>query len=157
MGLSSSSAITLRFFLPFISTQKFHKIPLPEGVLNWRSDLVQFAGRLALVDAQFDSESNSINIWLLEDYFTEEWIGHTIVFPTFWKEIEGYQNFLVVGTIHTGEILLAPRTLLKHFCMYIYDAERRIDLSGLPEYRPLDFSSNVATVTSYEQNILSLV
>ena len=143
-----------------VHTEKFHEIPLPEGIFNWRSDLIQFAGRLGLVDTQFDLQSNSINIWLLEDHLMEEWVGHTIVFPTFWKEIEGYQNFSVVGTIHTGEILLAPRTLLKHFCVYIYDVERgrlrRIELSGLPEYRPLDFSSNAVTVTNYEQNILSL-
>ncbi|XWS48135.1 hypothetical protein CRYUN_Cryun13aG0047100 [Craigia yunnanensis] len=143
-----------------VHTEKFNEIPLPEGIFNWRSDLIQFAGRLGLVDTQFDLQSNSINIWLLEDHLMEEWVGHSIVFPTFWKEIEGYQNFLAVGTIHTGEILLAPRTLLKQFCVYIYDVERRrlrrIELSGLPEYRPLDFSSNAVTVTNYEQNILSL-
>ncbi|XP_022736674.1 F-box protein At1g30790-like [Durio zibethinus] len=143
-----------------VHTEKFHEIPLPEGVFNWRSDLIQFGGRLALVDTQFDSPSNSMNIWLLEDHLMNEWIGHTIVYPASWKEIEGYQNFLIVGTIHTGEILLAPRTLLKHFCVYIYDVERRrlrrIALSGLPEYRPLDYSSNAVIVTNYEQNILSL-
>lgn len=150
------SSVLIAFHLHM---EKFHEIRLPERVFNWRSDLIQFAGRLALVDTQFDSQSNSINIWLLEDHLRNEWIGHSITFPTFWKEIDGYKNFLVVGTIHTGEILLAPCTLLKHFCVYIYDLHRRmrrIELSGLPEQRPLDFSSNAVKVTNYEQNILCL-
>ncbi|KAF2323782.1 hypothetical protein GH714_036899 [Hevea brasiliensis] len=142
-----------------VQNETFRVIQLPSDAPNDvnTSCLIQLAGRLAIVNFQLDSQ-NQLSLWILEDYWNEIWILHHIVFPTYWRKKN--QNYLVAGTIATGEILLAPCFLSNPFYVFYYDLERsslrRVKIRGLPEYDSLDVSRNAVTVTGYEENILSL-
>ncbi|XP_044491017.1 F-box protein At5g62510-like [Mangifera indica] len=115
-----------------LQTESFSVITLPERAPEdgRKSDLIVFRGRPGLVSYRID------NITPQEE-----------------------QNYIVVGTVPSGEILLVPKILSSHLFVVYYDTEkncsRKVIISGLPEYRQNDLFSNIVSFTNYEENILS--
>ncbi|KAK0574332.1 hypothetical protein LWI29_021995 [Acer saccharum] len=131
------------------------------------TNLIVFGGNPAIVcydqldDDDDDDEDSRVIVWAMEDCV---WIKIGLVMPSDLQELQDQQGklYFVVGTIHTGELVLAPRSLSEQFYMLYYDVLnnvfRRVEISGLPDYvnQFNDFSCiDTVTVSNYEENILS--
>ncbi|XP_021910211.1 F-box protein At1g30790-like [Carica papaya] len=144
-----------------LHNETFEVTQLPEGAgkLADSSSLLKFCGTLGIVDSRIGYD-NKVSVWLFQhDSPDKFWVKHSIIFPPYLRKIGGEQDYVVVGTIHTGEVILVPSVLSKHFYVFYYNNEkqklRRVRIQGLPEYKPLDFFCNGVTVTSYEENVVS--
>lgn len=142
-----------------VQNETFRVIKIPIRAPHYvnTSCLIQLAGRLAIVDFQLDLK-NQLSLWVLEDSWNVVWVRHHIALPSSWRKMN--KDYFAVGTIATGEILLAPRCLVNPFYMFYYDLERSnlrwVQICGLPGFDSLDLSRNAVAVTGYEENILSL-
>ncbi|KAF2297341.1 hypothetical protein GH714_021675 [Hevea brasiliensis] len=146
-----------------VQTESFRVINLPRGAPHNvdTSCLIQLEGRLVIIDYRLDREHYCL--WLLEDYCNEIWAKRYITFPSYLeKRITGL-NFVVSGTIDTGEITMVAQCLstpFSPFTVFYYNPStgnfRRVRIFGLPNYNALNMSCNDVTVTNYVENILPL-
>ncbi|KAJ0096192.1 hypothetical protein Patl1_16562 [Pistacia atlantica] len=154
--LSVNGSVLVAFDL---QTESFRVITLPERAPQdgYKSDLIVFGGRPGMVNYQTDNKR--VSVWILQDCFNEVWVRHTFVLPLNWKGLQGEQKYIVAGTVPTGEVLLVPQILSSHLFVVYYDTKtnssRKVEISGLPEYKHNDLFSNIISFTNYEENILS--
>lgn len=142
-----------------LQTERFGVIPLPERAPEDgnKSELIVFLGRPGIVNYQTDN--TSISVWILQDCFNEVWVRLTFVLPLNWNGLQEDQKYIIAGIAPTGEFLLVPQILSSHIFVVYYDTEknssRKVEISGLPEYKHNDLFSNILRFTYYEENVLT--
>ncbi|KAK9276542.1 hypothetical protein L1049_006076 [Liquidambar formosana] len=117
-------------------------------------DLIQVDGHLAVVIYE---PCKSVEILVLEDYRKQVWTKERILISLSFCE----QQLVPVGSIHTGEILLAPCEFgLGPVEMFYYDVKgrglRSVKIAGIPEWMISDGSAKATFVINHTENILSL-
>ncbi|XP_030449366.2 putative F-box protein At2g19630 [Syzygium oleosum] len=146
-----------------VRMESFRMITVPARAHEFRHKglLIEFEGRLAIVDCYTALSCAKFYIWILEDFDREIWKKRVFVLPRCWKEMVGNCQVFPAGMVRSGELLFAPQTLSKPVCVFYYNLKtngfRRSEICGLPEH---DMSLSPAycllTFSDYVESLLPL-
>ncbi|KAL3729330.1 hypothetical protein ACJRO7_026439 [Eucalyptus globulus] len=141
-----------------VRTESFRMVTIPAEAHKdiHRALLIKFEEHVAMVDRNKALSCEEIIMWILEDFDQEIWKKRVFSLPSYWKEIVADRRVFPVGTVRSGELLFAPRTLSKPVCMFYYNLKtnglRRSEICGLddvsPEFCVLTFLDHVESLLS---------
>ncbi|KAL3729338.1 hypothetical protein ACJRO7_026447 [Eucalyptus globulus] len=141
-----------------VRTESFRMVTIPAEAHKdiHRALLIKFEKHVAMVDRNKALSCEEIIMWILEDFDQEIWKKRAFSLPSYWKEIAPDRRVFPVGTVRSGELLFAPRTLSKPVCMFYYNLKtnglRRSEICGLddvsPEFCALTFLNHVESLLS---------
>ncbi|KAI6686246.1 hypothetical protein NL676_032159 [Syzygium grande] len=96
-----------------VRTESFRMITVPARAREFRHKglLIEFEGRLAIVDCYTALSCVEFYMWILEDFDWEIWKKRVFVLPACWKEIVRDHRVFPAGMVRSGELLFAPQTL----------------------------------------------
>ncbi|XP_030551741.1 putative F-box protein At2g19630 [Rhodamnia argentea] len=138
-----------------VRAESFRVITIPVGAIEVGHAplLIEFEGRVAMVGCGDALSWDEIVMWILEDSDREIWKKRVFVLPPCWKDMVADRRVFPVGTVGSGELLFAPRTLRNPVCVFYYNLKtngcRRSEIYGLPEppeYCHLTFSDHVESL-----------
>lgn len=156
-----------------LQEESFSLIPLPQGAIpsdiatNFEHEgmpgisfnypyMINYNGLLAVVCIEKLRHHKTVELWILEDPKSQEWVKESIVLPESW---DGSSSPRPRNAIFTGEIMFTPKMPSKE-CMQIpfYDMNKRsfrfIQITMPPEMGSNDI--RVSCRGGYVENIMRL-
>ncbi|XP_010528852.1 PREDICTED: putative F-box protein At1g31000 [Tarenaya hassleriana] len=157
-GACSGAEMKECFVVSFdLRSEKFDFIRIGEGYNVWlifSTRLINYQGKLAIVEGP----AYSIDLLILEDAKKHRWSRISVMRQSLrglslWVSGQAVIN----GTTHTGEIIFAPLSSRKPFCVMFYDIKREsfrsVRIDGIEDHGR---NWQVCTFPDHAENIMSL-
>ncbi|KAG7568683.1 F-box associated domain type 3 [Arabidopsis thaliana x Arabidopsis arenosa] len=130
-----------------VRSEKFNFVKKARGMaLYGQSALVNYEGRLGAIQSDglhiagiINSQTRSLELWVLVDAEKHEWSRHVYVLPPMWKNVVAEAELNIVGRTSTNEIVLSRHYSSVAFYLFYYNPERntvrRVEIQGMDEFK----------------------
>ncbi|XP_009107031.1 F-box/LRR-repeat protein At2g40920-like [Brassica rapa] len=145
---------------------KMIQVPLPEELpppaKMKNVCLVEYGGKVTVVDQASLRDKGRLDLWALEDAANQKWSSKRLVVKPSQLDFVRNTEFVVRGTSRNGKVFLIPTDLVSPFQILCYDLQsnhmRKIDIKGVPDHW---FSKDKSTVEvmlmDHSETLMSLM
>ncbi|XP_010513136.1 PREDICTED: putative F-box protein At2g19630 [Camelina sativa] len=111
--------------------------------MSSESTLVNYEGRLGALQSdrgnkRVNSQTRSLELWVLVDAEKNEWSNNVYDLPPLWKNIVPKAELCFVGLTSTNDIVLSERNPFDIFWIFYYNLERhtiiKVEIQGMDVY-----------------------
>ncbi|CAH8391481.1 unnamed protein product [Eruca vesicaria subsp. sativa] len=143
-----------------IQVPRAEELPPPAEMKN--VCLVEYGGKVTVVDQTSLRDKGRIDLWALEDAANQKWSSERLVLKPSQLDFVRNIEFVVKGTSRNGKVFLIPRDLVSPFQIICYDLQSnhmiKMDIKGVPDHW---FSKHKSTVEvmliDHSETLMSLM
>ncbi|CAN7028569.1 unnamed protein product [Brassica rapa subsp. trilocularis] len=145
---------------------KMIQVPLPEELpppaKMKNVCLVEYGGKVTVVDQTSLRDKGRLDLWALEDAANQKWSSKRLIVKPSQLEFVRNTELVVRGTSRNGKVFLIPTDLVSPFQILCYDLQSnhmiKIDIKGVPDHW---FSKDKSTVEvmlmDHSETLMSLM
>ncbi|KFK33317.1 hypothetical protein AALP_AA6G359400 [Arabis alpina] len=116
---------------------------LPRTLTNRNHNLIDYGGKLTIVDQTKLGDEGMLDLWVLEDATNKEWSRKTLVLQPSQLHLVNSLSFKVKCTTQNGKLfLIPPEGFLPPFHVLCYDMQSndmsKIEIKGVPNWSSED-------------------